>query len=278
MTAVLYLLNVLCSCGQSTLGKLYARRGGNAAVFNANKAIAGAAVFLLAGLIRGLHAHWASWGFGLAYGVALCISMHTGFRALATGPIALTSIIASFSLIIPFLFGIAVWQESLTVGGGFGIALLLAAIALLGGRREGGLSLRWSLYALATLAANGVCSLIQKYHQLAYPGLYRTEFMLAALATVLALSIGMHGVQKPRPPFALSGVGLCSGVMNGAANYIVLYLAATEKASVLFPMVSVANAIAVWLVGRFLFREKLRPLQAVGLLCGIAAVWLLNTQ
>lgn len=39
MIPILYLLNVVCSAGQSALGKQYAKRGGSSSVFNINKAV-----------------------------------------------------------------------------------------------------------------------------------------------------------------------------------------------------------------------------------------------
>ena len=64
--------------------------------------------------------------------------------------------------------------------------------------------------------------------------------------------------------------------MNGGANYIVLCLAATEKATVLFPVLSVANIIAVWIIGRFAFSEKIKKIQLVGFFIGILSVVLLK--
>jgi len=280
MTFLLYICNVACSSSQSACGKMYAKKGGNSAVFNINKAMAGILIFLLFGIFGGLTLHVPTLLYGIAYGVFLCISMQTGFMALAMGPMALTSIIASFSLIIPFLFGITVLKEALTFTGGIGMFFLLASILLLNLKKESGVSLKWFLLAFATLLVNGISSLIQKYHQIYFPGEYRTEFMLSAMATVLLilLALGYAKRYSPRPAFSFSGLGAASGILNGLANYLTLYLAATEKASVLFPVVSVANVIAVWLYGRFLFKEHLKPVQIAGLLCGITAILLLNLQ
>ena len=102
MTPILYLLNVTCSSVQSALGKQYARRGGESLPFNINKAMIGTVVFLVLGLANGFSWHFYTMVFGALYGISLCISMHTGFKALSMGPMALTSVIASFSLIILF--------------------------------------------------------------------------------------------------------------------------------------------------------------------------------
>ncbi len=277
MTAVLYFCNILCSSGQSALGKQYAKGGGNATVFNINKSIAGIVVFIIWILIQGFSFHLPTVFLGIGYGVSLCISMHTGFKALAIGPMALTSIVASFSLLIPFFFGICFWNEPVTVLGVCGIILLLFSILLINGKMVGGISLQWTVYAAATLLTNGICSVIQKYHQIKFPTLYLAEFMLFAWLTVfIVLSVTLNLTHLQKQKFKFSWLGLVSGILNGAANYIVLFLSATENASVLFPIVSVANIAAVWLFGMVFFKEKLTAFQTVGLLLGVVSIVLLK--
>ena len=277
MTFLLYALRIICAAGQSAVGKQYARLGGDSLSFNLNKALTGMVMFLLYGCITGFSLHLPTVLLGLGYGLAFCCSMHTGFNALSIGPMALTSIIASFSLIIPFFFGVFLWNEELTVFKAVGIVLLLASILLINAKKELGFSFLWLLYALLTLVANGVCSVVQKLHQLRFPGLYRTEFMFWALLCafiILSLTAVQTKEKKTRVKFSL--LGLTAGAMNCSANYIVLYLSATESASVLFPIVSVANIIAVWLIGVVVFKERLRRTQVLGLIAGVASVVLLK--
>lgn len=277
MTLLLYLSNILCASGQSALSKQYARRGGDARSFNLNKALMGTVLFLAYGLMAGFSLHLPTALWALAYGLSLCLSMHAGFKALSMGPMSLTSIIASFSLVVPFFFGICFWDEPMTAYKALGLALLLVSILLINLRREAGLSLGWLFFALLTLVTNGICSVLQKVHQLQFPRLYRTEFMVWSLLCVLVILSVTGTVQKaPGPRFRFSAAGLAAGGMNALANYIVLYLSATENASTLFPIVSMANIIAVWLIGLFLFRERLKPAQLLGLLVGMLSVLLLK--
>ena len=277
MTPLLYLFSVLCSSGQSALGKQYARLGGKSLTFNINKALTGALLFLIVGIIGGFSLHLETMLFAVVYGVLLCASMHTGFKALSMGPMALTSVIASLSLIIPFLFGILFWDESMTTLKLVGIILLLLSIFLINSRKESGFSAKWLFYALATLLLNGLCSVIQKLHQLSFPTLYKTEFMFWSLLCVsLILTVTNIIKRDGKQKIKFSLLGTASGVGNCIANYIVLYLSATENASVLFPIISVINIIAVWLFGIIFFKEKLKALQSIGLVIGIASVILLK--
>jgi multidrug transporter EmrE-like cation transporter len=69
---------------------------------------------------------------------------------------------------------------------------------------------------------------------------------------------------------------LLAGITSCSSTYIVLYLSAAENASVLFPIVSIAQMIAVWGIGVLCFKEKLKLLQTIGLVIGIASIVLLK--
>lgn len=277
MTVLLYVLNVLFSAGSSTVTKQFARKDGDSVIFNINKSAVGAILFLIVGLVGGFTVHLPTVLFGAGYGLFLCCSMYTGFKALATGPMALTSMIASFSLIIPFFFGIFFWNEEISVFKIVGIALLLLSVGLINAKREEGFSLRWLGLALLTLLFNGVFSVLQKLHQIHFPTLYRTEFMFWAFALIFAiLTVTKFSSKKQRKiSFRFSLLGMTAGILDGLTNYIVLYLSATENASVVFPVVSVAKIMAVWIIGVTVFKERLRPLQVAGLLLGVASIALL---
>ena len=277
MNTALYFFNVLCSASQSALGKQYSQKGGVSLPFNLNKAAIGTLLFLAIGLINGFSVHVQTILFGIGYGISLCISMHTGFKALSIGPMALTSIIASFSLVIPFLFGILFWNEGLTIFKLSGICLVLLSILFINVKKENGFSTKWFLYAIATLVSNGICSVIQKMHQMKYPSLYRNEFMFWALLSVLIILFVTHKANRnSQEKLEVSLLGMIAGVANCLANYIVLYLSAAENASVLFPIISISNIIAVWFIGIVFFKERLRCLQAVGLITGVISVVLIK--
>ncbi len=277
MVFFMYFLNILSSMGQTTVCKAYTSKGGDARAFNISKASAGILAFLALGLLNGLSFHINTVLYGIVNGLMLAFSMYTGLMALSMGPMALTSIIASFSLIIPFVFGITVFNETLTVYGLVGIILLLASIVLLNIKHESGVSVKWSVFAILTLIANGVCALIQKYHQTYYPKMYKTEFMLTTMivaAVVMLLSKGKGSGEERKPAFSIWGA--ISGALGCITDYTVLYLVPLENASILFPAISVMKAISIWIVGKLFFREALRKIQIVGLILGIAAVLLLN--
>lgn len=204
--------------------------------------------------------------------------MYCGFAALACGPMAITSIIASFSLIIPYIFGIAVFGEPIKVTGIFGVLLIAASIVLMNFKKPENLSVRWWLFSLITFLTNGICSVMQKYHQLRFPGKYSTEFMLTAMMAVFVIlsAASLVRKEKEKEKMRFTALGFIARALNAIANYLTIYIAATENASTLFPIISVANAVAACGFGYFVFGEKLRNTQLFGLALGIASVVLMK--
>lgn len=273
MTVLFYVLQVICSVGQNVLGKGYTKKGGSQAAFNVSKALGGGGIFLVLWLVSGEGWHLPTVAYAAGYGVFLCLSMYAGLAALASGPMALTSVIASMSFLIPAGYAVLFLNERLSVTGWIGVGFAVLAVWLLcGGKSEGKVSGRWLLLAFLTMAANGACSVVQKLHQTAFPGAWRREFVVISFFVVLLLLpfFPRKDGEKPKSPF--TATGLLAGALNAGANYIVLALAAAQKAAVLFSTVGVVNVLAVWLVGRLVFRETLTRRQVFGAVIGVAAV------
>lgn len=289
MVIAIYLAIVLFSVTQNATTKLFNRHGANASFFNAIKAISSLALFG-AMAVYGFTLHLPTVLFGLLYGACLCISMYAGYRALCLGPMALTSMLVSFSVVIPLLWGIVFGNERLSSLRIVGLLLLFCAIILINGNilfphrhtegngespakmRTDGL---WLLFVAVTFLCNGVCSILQKQHQTLYPEAYTDEFMFFAmlLCTLIfsAVSLSRNRLSESKK---IKGkwLGVLSGVANGLANFFTLALAGFENASVLFPVISAGTLLGTVLCGKFLFRERLKLHHYFALICGMLSV------
>ncbi len=130
---------ILCACAQSLLAKACSHSTNNPIYFNMEKALFAflpfaAVVAVTSAPSRWFHAETAIFAFFFA--VSLCISMYAGYQALKLGPVSLTSLIVSFSLIIPCAYGILFLHEPITFFKSTGFVFLLAAILLTNGKRE----------------------------------------------------------------------------------------------------------------------------------------------
>ena len=127
MTWLLYIANAALARTESALGKYSGRRGGNPHTFNLGKTVAAAGLCALLALIVGFEYHTDTLILALIYGGTLALSMHAGFMALSLGNMAIVSMIASFSLIIPVFWGLAFLNETVTVFGIIGLVFAITA-------------------------------------------------------------------------------------------------------------------------------------------------------
>jgi len=284
MNLLIYFCVILFSVTQSAGAKLFNRHSSDAVVFNAVKALSALVPFALMAAF-GFTFHLPTLFYGTLYGVCLCLSMLAGYKALTLGPMALTSMLSAFSVLIPLVWGVAVMHERMSLLQSIALVLLLASIVLInlrGIRDKASIPPQkhraWLLFIGITFLCNGICSILQKQHQSAYPGSYSREFMLFAMlfCSVIFSAIAIFN-GKPKRFSAVKGkrYGVIAGVANGLASFFTLILAGSENASVLFPLVSAGTILGALLCGRIVFGEKLSLNHYFALALGIlAAVFL----
>ena len=96
--------------------------------FNAFKTGTAFLVFLIFCLIRGVTLHIPSAIYAAIYALFLVTSTFCGYMALAIGSMALSSLIASYSVVIPVIYGFTVLGEELYPIRLIGLALLLISL------------------------------------------------------------------------------------------------------------------------------------------------------
>ena len=98
MVIAVYSLIIVAAVTQSAAAKRFNQACAQSSVFNALKSCTALLMFVLTAFL-GFTFHLPTVLFGTAYGVCLCISMYAGYQALCCGPMALTSMLVSFSVI-----------------------------------------------------------------------------------------------------------------------------------------------------------------------------------
>ena len=282
MIALLYTAVVLCNISQSTMSKL--NRGGDAIRFNFFKGGAACLVFFSIFLFSREEFHLPTMLYGALQGVLLAIANQLGYKALQLGPMALTSMLVKFSLIIPFLFGILRLGETPSIFALVALLLLLTSLVFLNLRRRGGddnrPSLKWALCTLVTLLANGFCEVVTTMHQRAFPEQF--EYGYTAWTTVSCLLIfsvlALYGGKLKREYVTKSGDLLAcgAGIVNTLSSFFTVFLAACSPASVLYPLLAATTMLGALLVGRLVFRERLSALQLTGFAIGVLSVIFFN--
>lgn len=216
--------------------------------------------------------------FAVSYSVAVVL----GVLAISTGPLSLTSLLTSFSLLIPTFYGILVLDEPVSPNLFLGLILLAAALVLINIEKKGEkkITLKWIFYVVLAFIGNGMCSTVQKVQQIACEGRYKSEFMIVALIiSIVALSIlALITEKKQIVDHLKKGAVLYTvcGLANGVVNFLVIFLATRMAASVMFPVISAGGIVLTFLVSLFVYKEKLSKWQILGSALGLVSVIFLN--
>ncbi len=220
-----------------------------------------------------------SLGFAAVY-VGCTVS---GILALRWGSLAITSLLLSYSLIIPTLYGVITGDPVGPVQVA-GLAALLVSAFLVRGERSTeeakGISAKWLIAVAVSFVCNGFCSVIQTAQQRAFGGQYNSSFMILALAIggAVSLLIGLITERRQLPGVLHHGLvsaALC-GLCNGATNYLVMVIVAAVAASVFFPVLSAGQIVLLFILSVTVYKERFLPRQLVGMLLGLVSLVLLN--
>lgn len=282
MNAVLLIIIIIGTTAQMVTKKMYAGKvSGGTFTFSWASTACSLLFFLL--MTGGAFAFSPAYlGYAAAFAAAYSLTTVTGVYAVKTGPLSLTALFTSYSLIIPTLYGLAFLDEKATVFLVMGVILLLVSIVFVNFEKKGEkkITLRWIVFVFLSFASNGACSVIQRLQQLSADGLYKNEFMVVALlistAALLLISLlterrGMAGALK-----AGAAAYAVYGLANGVVNLLVMALALRLPASLSFPIISCGGIIANTAVSVFAYKEKLSAYQKAGVCMGVVSIILLN--
>lgn len=220
-------------------------------------------------------------GFAAVYALAtVCLGL-----AIKAGSLAITSLIISYSLIIPTLYGFVFLNEKTTILKCGGILLLLISLFLVRAKAQGEEksakpTVKWVIYLVLAFIANGMCSVIQNAQQRKFDGAHNSNFMILALSisTVILLVVSLVLEGNTVLNTLKKGIVLSAacGICNGATNYLVMVIMVVVASSVFFPVLSAGGLVLTFVISLVFYREKFIPRQIVGLACGLVSLVFLN--
>lgn len=219
--------------------------------------------------------------FALAFAFGFFGSIIFLFLAIGEGALSLTYLVSSFSLVVPIFYGIIFLNETLSVYGWIGLGTLAFSIILINGKgKKTKINVKWCLFALFHFICNGACATIQKAHQAVFIGQYRSMFMLFSMLTVTMLSGILLILFRPNNIKIIlkkGGVYASSvGLLNGLHNTLVLILAASMPAYILYPLISAGGIVLTFVVSICFYKERYSICQYIGFILGITAIVMLN--
>lgn len=282
VNALLLLTIVIFVSVQSVMKKIYNTKvTGGALSFSAASCVAALVVFLITSGGK-LNFNTEFLIYSVLFAASYSVTVVTNLLAIKTGPLSLTCLVTSFSLIVPTLYGILALNEPVSTNLLIGLALLVVALLLINLEEKGEkkITLKWVLYVVLAFVGNGMCSTVQKVQQINLAGQYKSEFMIVALIiSAAAMAIFALCTEKTEfLPNLKAGFWMyaVNGLANGVTNFLVIFLSLRTPASVMFPVISAGGIVLTFLISLFIYKEKLSKWQILGSALGLVSVIFLN--
>ena len=250
-------------------------------VFNFTAALAALVFLLCMGLKDGLSFHLPTIWYAVSFGLLSEVAMVTILYAFMYGSLSLTSLLLSYSIIMPALYGIIVLHEPFRITTGIGLVLLVVSLYLFNMKKENcKITKKWLIFMGLLFLSNGTCAILMKVHQYHYPEQYQTEFqgisflIVAALNAIIILFLNRKGMKNAfvKSTYLAAPFGLCSV----GANLLTMMLAVSIPAAVLFPVVSGGGIVSAYVIGRFIYKEKMSAVQNIAFLISLVSIVVLN--
>ena len=281
---LLIALHTLLNLGESVVVRTYARRHGSGGfIMNAITTLF-ASLFFLATDKGGFYLPPALLPLVLINALLLGAGFYFTFDAFQCGPYGLTRLFSGFTLVITVVYGIIAFKEPATVLTFLGIAMILAAMALINYQKGGdgaqkGFSLKWLLCVTVSLVANGGIAILTRVQQIRFENACSNEFQFVSfgIAFVLLAIIGLIADRDKLGYVLKAGslYGIATGILNGAKNFVTLIIYLYLPFSIISPLQNGFGMVATFVVALLCYKEKYSKKQLLGVILGTAAIILL---
>lgn len=168
------------------------------------------------------------WLLAVGYGVCYAMANIGSCESFLCGPMSLTSVITSCSVLIPIVFGCAAYHEVMTLPHLLGIAFLIGMFALTGVGSGGGekeASPRWLVMVLLSFLGSGICAVIAVAYSRMTNGAGQNGFLAmgffcsAAIFLIYVLRLGPRNTQEPlRLTWGFAGTGSLTALACFVSN------------------------------------------------------------
>lgn len=217
---------------------------------------------------------WFTLGMGALFGVVTALSNLYKMSALSTGPMHITLLITTASMIIPTMSGIF-FGETFSLPKLLTVGVLLFFIYLTLGRSDDfKKSKLWFLYCLIAFLLQGTIGVLQKIHQTSAHKGETGSFLLIAFICSLIYSRIRAKKTFGELKFTKKTVifSIISGICIFGMNFLNLRLSGLLPSQLFFPLVNGSAIVLSSLASFLLFHEKLTKRQIIGLIGGIASL------
>lgn len=212
-----------------------------------------------------------TFALGLIFGVVTALSISFKMIALSIGPMHITLLITTSSMIIPTISGVF-FGEKFSIFKLICVFILILFIYLclekVGNTKA---NVKWLIYCGITFVLSGLIGVLQKIHQ---ASVYKSEsggFLFSAFlcSVFLSLICAKKELKSTIQNKRLIIIGIICGLCTFTMHYINLKMSGIIPSQIFFPIVNSVPMVLSMILSVILFKESLSLKQVAGLIGGV---------
>ncbi|MBP3591031.1 MAG: DMT family transporter [Clostridia bacterium] len=278
MKYVLLLCSVLCAGLKSVFSKKSndcLDEKNNIYTFNLFLFLTGGIIFLVLGWREIFPLRWETLILAVLYAFFTLSSQILLMQATKHGDVALTSMFYSSGFLVPIIFSAFAYGEYPILRQYIGIAILLVAFAVGVKVKNGGVSLKWLLYAVSAMLAAGSVAVIQKVFRMSEQKNQMYGFLVISFAIMVLATLIIMPKKRPKPKKGFYQTAIIIGLCMAGANILNLYLSGVLPSVIVFSVLNGGAIVSSAVFARILVKEKLSVRKKIGVALAIGSILLI---
>ena len=217
--------------------------------------------------------------FGVIYGIVQALFLFFKMKALSSGPVSVTSVVANCSMILTTVLGIIIFSEKVSIIQIFGSALILLSVFFcIDPKSDMKMTTKWKIYCIFFFIFAAGVGLIFKLFS-SYKASGANMMSIAAMTMVVSLLIlSFITEKKPKLSKKHSLFAIICGILSCLYNRLNVFLTGALPSVVFFPIFNGSIVLFSSISGAVIFKERLSKKQLVGIIIGIAAIIILAVK
>ena len=211
-------------------------------------------------------------------------TFYIGFQLFARSTekigMAITSVSGNTSVVIPVAIALLFYNETASISKLLGISLVIASFFLIF-KKEKTEKLNWHFIYLPILlfVMNGVNGSLMAYSEKIGASDWKMNFMM--LIFLAAFLVGLIVVASGKTKEKIKGKTILAAAVLGSLNFLstimILKSLETIDDSIFFPVYNSGYIVLSALLGFYAFREKLLPINWVGILIALSGIIIITS-
>ena len=223
---------------------------------------------------------------GIPFGICMYLALRLYFVVARRAKLNISWLIIQFSLLVPFGLSILIYQETLEPQAILGIVFIFLSIIVFALGKSSSVhdaaipdARTWALLALSSLFSGIGVSMPRIYVGLKPAG---EAFTLAFYQGLTLVILSAGGLLLGRNKISWKNyrgillIASSMGVTSVPATAFITMALKFLRGAIVYPLRSVINILCVFVLSFLLFKERVRPLEAIGSVMAVAGIVLVS--